>query len=653
MKSNLISAIAGWKSAALLALVAMVAAVAFSGVLTNSADAQTPTPLTDNTADVVPGGTVAIDGGTATIMEFKITGGTATGEFANGEQTIVCSDRNTGASPPTNLGSTCDTNGDAAGITVVLTTDADTSDGYIIITRTKILPVAGESPPAAVVTVTTQPKPASLTAKAISTTIDANGAVASVGDAGRTEIVATVKNDQSPAAGMNDQRVTFVTTLGVMDCPASGAGATAINAATNVQWCQVWTSNSSESGGTAADGNAVISLKASGREGTATVTISHATLDSQSLDITLFGTAKSLEAEAEQGSVEVGGKVFVVLTVKDGAGNPVKNVQPQPSANPAEVVGPAEQSNKVTTGTAADDGDAATSPYNVNKDVDADGVVDKGDIPACGPVTNVAAAPDADPPVQGVFASTGTNDAGQCVVEVTATKDTGATAGTPADTSATLGEHTLNFVLGDLKASASIIVAGGPASIETDPADGSYIDGVTDHPITLTVRDADGNLVGEIPYTVVKVAGDGIVDDGADAISSGNTDNGVAKFTYTSGLAPDTAVFRITVGNVGSTQTVTIQIHVGEPAPEPEPEPEGPPPTWSDPIVSGWNQVTWDGEDGASVADNVGEDVTAVHQWNVGTQRFESWFAGTEGIPSTVNDFSELENGGIYWVYSE
>ena len=43
MKNNLISAIAGWKSAALLALVAMVAAVAFSGILsTNTADAAGP-----------------------------------------------------------------------------------------------------------------------------------------------------------------------------------------------------------------------------------------------------------------------------------------------------------------------------------------------------------------------------------------------------------------------------------------------------------------------------------------------------------------------------------------------------------------------------------------------------------------------------------
>ena len=37
MKNNLISAIAGWKSAALLAFIAMVAAVAFSGVLTTEA----------------------------------------------------------------------------------------------------------------------------------------------------------------------------------------------------------------------------------------------------------------------------------------------------------------------------------------------------------------------------------------------------------------------------------------------------------------------------------------------------------------------------------------------------------------------------------------------------------------------------------------
>ena len=62
MKNNLIGAVAGWKSAALLALVAMVAAVAFSGVLTsNSADAQTtPEPKYSVTITVGESETVTV-----------------------------------------------------------------------------------------------------------------------------------------------------------------------------------------------------------------------------------------------------------------------------------------------------------------------------------------------------------------------------------------------------------------------------------------------------------------------------------------------------------------------------------------------------------------------------------------------------------------
>ena len=137
----------------------------------------------------------------------------------------------------------------------------------------------------------------------------------------------------------------------------------------------------------------MIDLKASGREGTATVSISHGTLDPTSVDVKLFGTAKNMTAVADQGSVEIGGSVFIVLTVTDAAGNPVKNVQPQP-AEEDPILAPTKDDNKVTTSQAADDDNAATSPYNVNKDVDKDGVIDKGDIPACGPVSAVTGVAD-------------------------------------------------------------------------------------------------------------------------------------------------------------------------------------------------------------------------------------------------------------------
>ena len=101
MKKNPISAIAGWKSAALLALVAMVAAVAFSGVLstTQTADAQAAPDhtmaATDTSANnVAPGDTVRIVVASA-FAQVSITGtadGVGGSFVAGGGQSIACGD---------------------------------------------------------------------------------------------------------------------------------------------------------------------------------------------------------------------------------------------------------------------------------------------------------------------------------------------------------------------------------------------------------------------------------------------------------------------------------------------------------------------------------------------------------------------------------
>ena len=559
-----------------LVLVVLAAAVALGAflVVRPAEAAEVTLDATTGTVNAEPGDTVLLPRA-ADIVRFTIdtANNTSTGSFASGGgQTIACSDDGT-----------CDVDDDGSGnnvadsVTVKLNVDAGSSDGFIIVKWADVIAADGSVGTASgsyVINVKTQPKPASLTVAAASTTIDANGAIASVGDAGRTQIVATVKNNQSPSVGMNAQRLTFVTNLGVMDCPASGSGATAINAATNVQWCQVWTTgqdnpltDATETSGDAGfDGHAVIDLKQSGREGTATVTVSHDTLNAESVDITLFGTAKNVAAAPEQNSVEVGGKVFIVLTVTDGAGNPVKNVQPQPAAEDP-IVGPdGEDVNAVSTTQAADDANADTSPYNVNKDGMTIGTIDKGDIPACGPVAAVTANPDATPPVVGVFASTGTNDAGQCVVQVHAQGDDAATANT--DESATRGVHTLNFALGDLTASAMITVAGPAHSIATDPATGSTIEPLSDNTITITVTDDEGVLVGATAVDVVQVAGDGLTEGlapvGGDDTPA-MTSNGEASFHYTAGLGGSQVVFRIRAGSGDGRITDVLTLNVGAP----------------------------------------------------------------------------------------
>ena len=151
---------------AVAAAFAVAIVVLVSGSSTPTAEAATVT-LTGTTVDAQPGDTVVIPGASgATIVDFSITGGTSTGSFdSGGGQSISCSDSTTDPARG------CDVMA-GAGIQVKLNVDADSADGYILVKRDVILPttVADDT---VVITVTTQPKPASLAAKAVSTTIDA------------------------------------------------------------------------------------------------------------------------------------------------------------------------------------------------------------------------------------------------------------------------------------------------------------------------------------------------------------------------------------------------------------------------------------------------------------------------------------------------
>ena len=365
---------------------------------------------------------------------------------------------------------------------------------------------------------------------------------------------------------MNGQRLTFITTLGALNCPqtSDANNANQINASQNVQVCSIWTTATIDD--PPVNGTATVTLSGAEREGTATVTVTHGSLDPATAEVTMFGDAKNLAAEVEQSSVEVGGSVLVVLTVTDGAGNPVSDAQPQPAAKDA-VVGPDKDSNKVTTSQARDDDDDATSPYNVNKDVDGDGVVDKGDIPACGPVTAVPANP-ADDEVVPMFVSMGTNDAGQCVVEVNATPDDTTTSTNDASTR---GVHTLNFVLAKLTASAEIEVAGAASAIETDPADGSYVGSLSDTSITVTVRDDEGVLVGATPVQVRRLEGGGLVEGKATGADGTMTDNGQTTVTYTAPSRDGVVTFVIDAGSGTAAIRTTLTLNIGE---EPVVEPE-------------------------------------------------------------------------------
>ena len=143
--------------------------------------------------------------------------------------------------------------------------------GYIIVKRDVILPVGGPTnDDVVVITVTTQPKPNSLTAKSeVETTIPAAaGETDDHGDG--QEQQEPVRGDERPATDVRHHPRQRWTARASTD----GAG-TAIAEATDVQWCQVYTAVVRHRVYPAGLGTATVTLKGGGREGTATVTISH------------------------------------------------------------------------------------------------------------------------------------------------------------------------------------------------------------------------------------------------------------------------------------------------------------------------------------------------------------------------------------------
>ena len=603
MKNNLISAIAGWKSAALLALVAMVAAVAFSGVLTT--DAQTK-----------PGASAtATSTSNAGLVRFEIDGlSTSSGSFdANGEQVVICAN-----------GGACDTAvtrvnpGDAdtdADIAVKLNIDADAPDGYIVVKVTDLLASGGPAVTYQNINVVRGQVPGSLSAAASLATIDAE-----TGSTG-SDITATVKDDSKDRNGQNGILVQFVTTNGVLDCPSSTGGTNTIAAASNVQACSVYTTNS---GTPAADGNAVVTLAGAGRSGVATVTVSSGTLDPQTVEVTLFGDPTAISAAAEQSSVAFGDTVFVVLTVTDDAGVPVSG-ETVAAAAKASVVGPDEDASGVTVVTDAgknlnpDDSDPATT----NDDSD---FIDTGEYPPC----------------DGAATGGGTNAAGQCVAEVSVAGDN---PDTPANEAATRGTWTLTFSLAGsnekTQDSAEIEVGGAPASISSDAP--AYVDSLSRTPITITVVDDENVRVGAVDIKVEQVEGAGTIA----AQTPAQTSDGEASFTYLASLSEGSAVFLVTAGSGPGAVQDTITVNIGS---APEEAPVAPPATWNKPLASGTHNLVWNGEDGAAPADGAGAGVTAIWQWN--GSGWDGHFPAAADVPGG-NTLSSLSNGEAYWVIVE
>ena len=541
----------GRRALMLVVLAAVVALGAFLVVRPAEA-ADVPLAAGDNSATAAPGDTVQItvEGALAQISITGTADGVGASLVANDGQSINCAD---------NL--TCDKNDTANTIQVDLKIDDGAGEGYILVS---VAGVAGTSPTAQVTKVITVSKGTllgSLDIAASSKTIAANDSNNTADDGGPNEadILATVKNAASTPAGLNGQRVTFVTSLGTLACPATTAptGGTDTVAVSGVQVCSIWTTNVDNpltDATDATDGLAAVRLDGAGREGVATVTVTVGGFTKQ-LDVTMYGTAKNLTAEPEQGSIEIGGSVYVVLTVTDDAGNPVSGQTITP-VSADEVAGPEGVDNPVLVetekNTAVPTTDAFDTAVGVGYSQDKPAVGDAAAIPACGE-DNTDTDGTGDGTLTELFGTEGTNDNGQCVVYVTAPDPDG------TDDDATRGAHTLNFEISDtVKASATIEVAGKPNSITTDAP--ASVDPASVTEITVSVWDDTNVLVGITAVKVRKVDGGGLIEDQGEG-GSEMTSDGQSKFTFIAPSAAGSAEILITAGDVSERVTLTI----GEP----------------------------------------------------------------------------------------
>ena len=215
--------------------------------------------------------------------------------------------------------------------------------------------------------------------------------------------------------------------------------------------------------------------------------------------MTLFGPAKTITAVAEQSAIAIGESTFIVVTVTDSGDNPV-----------AEATASVKGTGGLAPPSKLDTPVAQTR--DVNKDVDGDGELDKGkDIPSCNTVAEVTTVDPNDenaPPLR--FGSTGTDRDGQCVIRITATKDTSALKNHTAR-----GEHTITIVgSGDREdpraidaVTVVIQVGGAPAAITTDAPE--RIDPSTELTVNITVVDDEDVRVGKVTIEVIRTAGDG------------------------------------------------------------------------------------------------------------------------------------------------
>ena len=565
---------------AVVAAFAVALAVLLSVSSTVEAAIQTKTgdafePVTGDDADAQNGDTRYVQHGGDGFVQFDIsTTGSASASFThssatNAGQRIICSDADDDAK------GSCDADPTGSGVTVALKVDADSGAGVVFIKQTRLTGSGGDPEVNEAFEVTVKQVVGSVSISADTTTVPA---AVPDDDSGRAIVTITVKDNTSDKDPIEGARVNVITTNGLFDHgtlagdPAEFTAASGDGACVATQLCALTTDE---------DGKIILQLEGSNRPASGTLTASIGD-ETASKEFIFSGSAKNLAAELEQDSVEVAGNVFVVFTVTDSGGNPVKGAQPIETAKDS-IVGPDEDATPV---------ELRPSVPKVSKG--------KTVIPACGDKAAVEdddTTADVDEAADAVPG--GTNAKGECVIQVYAPADNPATS---ADEAAMRGEWELNFRLSTAAtadtASVSLEVAGAPARVETDAPDRVDPGSLTE--ITVTVFDDEDVKVGITNVTVRRVDGGGLIEghDGAkdaddNAIpNTEKTSDGESTFTY---IAPssDGAVELLITAGKATPKRVTIQ--VAEEAVVVEDPPDEPASLSSQPSATGFSLVTFSG----------------------------------------------------------
>lgn len=630
-------------------VIAAAFAVAFSVLLSPTAEAEIATRAADGTytntgsasGTAENGDTVYIRDASTAYVLFELTAiGGASASFTHADaaddgQSIYCQANTTTDTP------TCDVDtADDAGVTVAVKIDDDSSKGAVFVKKTV---VGAATSTTDTITVSVAQVPTALTATLDATSINSGqGGV----EAGRTLL--NIRLTDADGAGIAGERLTIVSTRALLSAPnttddgtdaltrtVDGEAATLIAFSSGDTGALAGTVNTSADGGTDADvdtrGYARVAVEGGGTAGVSTITITAGEV-TRTVDIVLHGPVKTISAEAEQSSIEVGGETFIVVTALDSGGNPVEG-QSVSVKTRGGVVGPEKLSVKVlAVNTAIKDAAPAIAGPTPGK----------GDLPGCGTVPARTDDTDTTPDESTFWVGSGTNDDGKCVIKVNAPDETG------TDNGASRGTHTITLVAnatggaspkGVDEAVVEIAVGGPAVAIESDaPERIGTSDEVT---VNLTVLDDEDVRVGSVTIEVIHTAGDGAII----AAAAGSTKDGRAKFTYLAPSTPGVVEFlaRTKAPNGAVTAKLPIIIAIG--AEEAAPEPEAPSLDRT-PASTGYTLVNFSGGSVAELAavltDACGSGATA-YATNLG-----EYVGYLVGAPAVVNRaFNDLFADGI------